>query len=114
MLNLYYFFNLLKLLFIYIIYFINFYYLFNINRITDSNMQQLYLRGMTFCTLILDHILPNGVFGKKSPVDIVGIIRLLKTWKAHNTDNLINALMFMTAHVRDQNVLGFVKKNLWN
>ena len=77
-------------------------------------MQLLYLRGMTFCTLILDHILPNGVFGKKSPVDIVGIIKLLKTWKAHNTDNLVNALMFMTAHVRDQNVLAFVKKNLWN
>ena len=83
-------------------------------RVTDSDMQQLYLRGMTFCVLILDHITPTGVFGKKSSVDIVGVIKLLKTWKAHNTDNLVNALMFMTAHVRDQNVLGFVKKNLWN
>lgn len=81
--------------------------------ISNDSTQQMCLRSMTMCLIILDHITEGGIFTKKSPVDITGCIKLLRSETAHNTDSMLNALRFMTAHVRDANVLPFVKKNLW-
>ena len=82
-------------------------------KVTDSDTQQLYLRTMTACLLVLDHTNESGVFVKKSPVDIVGCIKLLQSWKDHNVDSLMNSLRFMTVHSREPNVQAFVKKSLW-
>lgn len=83
------------------------------NKIADPNTQILCLRSMTASLVILDHITDGGIFTKKSPVDIVSCVKLLQTYKVHNTDGLMNALRFMTVHAREPNVLSFIKKTLW-
>ena len=83
------------------------------NKITNSETQQMCLRSMTMCLIILDHICEGGIFSKKSPVDVVSCVRLLTTWTQHKTEGMQNALRFMTCHVRDPNALPFIKKTLW-
>jgi len=82
------------------------------NKITDPATQELCLRSMTMCLLVLDNICEGGIFSKKSPVDIVSCIKLLQTWTAHSTDSMMNALRFMSQHARDPNALPYVKKAL--
>ena len=45
------------------------------DKITDSDTQLLYLRAMTGTLLILDYTHPNGIFIKKSPVDVKNITK---------------------------------------
>ena len=83
------------------------------NKITDGETQQMCLSSMTMCLIILDHIHEGGIFSKKSPVDVVSCIKLLQSWTQSSTDNMMNALRFMTCHARDPNALPFIKKTFW-
>jgi len=80
-------------------------------KISNAEIQQMCLRSMTMCLVILDHTYPGGIFSKKSPVDVVSCIKLLQTQQ--NTEGMMNALRFMTTHLRDPSALPFVKKTLW-
>ena len=91
----------------------------------SQELRSLCLRAMTASTLMLDHIVDIGVFTKKSPVNIVAIVKLLQSFNAapgaasssagatQTTDHMINALKFTTLHARDPNVLPHIKKTLW-
>jgi len=81
------------------------------NKITKPETQQMCMRSMTMCLVILDHTYPGGIFSKKSPVDIVSCIKLLQGQQ--NAEGMMNALRFMTAHLREPNALPYVKKTLW-
>jgi len=82
-------------------------------KITNGETQQMCLRSMTMCLVILDHTYPTGIFTKKSPVDVVSCIKLLQSWTQHSTDGMMNALRFMTTHLREPTALPFIKKTLW-
>jgi len=81
------------------------------NKIVNADVQQMCLRSMTMCLVILDHTYNGGIFSKKSPVDVVSCIKLLQSQQ--NTDGMMNALRFMTTHLREPNALPFIKKTLW-
>jgi len=81
------------------------------NKIASAELQQMCLRSMTMCLVILDHTYNGGIFSKKSPVDVVSCIKLLQSQQ--NTDGMMNALRFMTTHLREPNALPFIKKTLW-
>ena len=83
------------------------------NKVTNGETQQVCLRSMTMCLIILDHIHEGGIFSKKSPVDVVSCIKLLQSWTQHSTDSMMNALRFMTTHARDPNALPYIKKTFW-
>jgi len=81
------------------------------NKISKPETQQMCLRSMTMCLVILDHTYPGGIFSKKSPVDVVSCIKLLQAQQ--NPEGMMNALRFMTTHLREPNALPYVKKALW-
>jgi len=81
------------------------------NKITKPETQQMCLRSMTMCLVILDHTFNGGIFSKKSPVDVVSCIKLLQA--QDNPEGMMNALRFMTTHLREPNALPYVKKTLW-
>jgi len=81
------------------------------NKISKAETQQMCLRSMTMCLVILDHTYPGGIFSKKSPVDVVSCIKLLQAQQ--NTEGMMNALRFMTTHLREPNALPYIKKTLW-
>jgi len=83
----------------------------NDNKISKPETQQMCLRSMTMCLVILDHTYPGGIFSKKSPVDIVSCIKLLQAQQ--NPEGMMNALRFMTTHLREPNALPYVRKSLW-
>jgi len=81
------------------------------NKISNAETQQMCLRSMTMCLVILDHTYPGGIFSKKSPVDVVSCVKLLQTQQ--NTEGMMNALRFMTTHLREPNALPYIRKTLW-
>jgi len=81
------------------------------SKISNAETQQMCLRSMTMCLVILDHTYPGGIFSKKSPVDVVSCVKLLQAQQ--NTEGMMNALRFMTTHLREPNALPYIKKTLW-
>ncbi|KAH3767277.1 FAM49 family protein [Pelomyxa schiedti] len=71
------------------------------HRFTSNETNMFCLRAMTGATILYDHIAPTGVFTKRSPVNVRGVIQALKTHPEGGTDGLINALRFTTLHLND-------------
>lgn len=60
------------------------------------------LRVLVGLIILYDHVHPNGAFVKTSNIDIKGCVRLLKDQpEEFQTENLLNALRYTTAHLND-------------
>jgi len=72
------------------------------DKFTDRDLNMLCLRAMTAAIILVDHISDNGVFCKRSPINIKSAILILKM-KVDDlgTDGLINALKYTTRHLKD-------------
>jgi len=67
---------------------------------TRQDINLFVARAMTGALVCYDHVDPNGVFGKKSPIRVKNIVLLLK--KDFPQENgLINAIRFSTKHFKD-------------
>eukprot|EP00735_Rhodelphis_limneticus_P013935 TRINITY_DN7900_c0_g1::TRINITY_DN7900_c0_g1_i1::g.23690::m.23690 TRINITY_DN7900_c0_g1::TRINITY_DN7900_c0_g1_i1::g.23690 ORF type:complete len:309 (-),score=54.51,sp/Q8T2H0/FAM49_DICDI/40.82/6e-73,DUF1394/PF07159.7/1.8e-80 TRINITY_DN7900_c0_g1_i1:188-1114(-) len=66
----------------------------------DENTKMLCLRAMTGSAVLFDHIDPQGVFRKNSPVVIKRAIQVLKAQRP-SPDILLNALRFSSKHFKD-------------
>jgi len=67
------------------------------------------LRAMTGSVIIFDHLHIQGAFHKKSPINIKGVITVLKARMGKGTDGLLNALRFTTIHLNDPDTPAAIK-----
>lgn len=68
---------------------------------------------MTGAIILVDHLLPQGAFTKKSPIRIKSCISALKSMNGSiNSGTLINCLRFSTTHLNDEQSMAEVKKML--
>jgi len=76
----------------------------------DTNM--FCLRCMTGAIILYDHLHEQGAFCKRSVINIKGCITVLKGFKGHPTDGLLNALRFTTVHLNDADTPNSIKQLL--
>jgi len=70
---------------------------------TDRELNIYCLRAMTASIILVDHISEEGVFCKKTPVNIRQAIQILKNKvDVYQTTGLINALKYTTKHLNDE------------
>jgi len=70
------------------------------------------LRAMTGAVILFDHIDVVGAFGKRTPINIKGVINVLKAYQTSPTDGLLNALRFTTVHLQDPQTPNHIKQML--
>jgi len=80
----------------------------------DSPVLNMFcLRAMTASIILVDHISEDGVFCRKSPVNIKNAIITLRDKQDELTTNgLINALKYTTKHLNDQETPNTIKNLL--
>jgi len=72
------------------------------NKFEDVSLNIYCLRAMTASIIIVDIIDDNGVFCRKSPINIKNAVLLLREkMDEFGTVGLINALKFTTKHMND-------------
>jgi len=81
-------------------------------RFTNEQTNMFCLRSMTGSVILFDHLHASGAFGKKSPINIRGVITALKSFPGSSTDGLLNALRFTTIHLNDPDTPGSIKQLL--
>lgn len=62
--------------------------------------------------ILVDHLLPQGVFTKKSPIKIKACISLLKESGNNRSDVLLNCIRFSSAHLSDEQTMSDIRKML--
>jgi len=68
----------------------------------DNDLNLFCLRAMTAAIILVDHISENGVFHRRSPVNIKSaIITLRRKQDELQTTGLLNALKYTTRHLND-------------
>jgi len=68
----------------------------------DRNLNIYCLRAMTATIILIDHLNEEGVFSRRSPVNIKSAIQLLKDkTDEFETQGLINSLKYTTRHLQD-------------
>jgi len=68
---------------------------------------------MTAAIILVDHIADDGVFCRKSPVNIKNAIIILRDRQDELTTNgLINSLKYTTKHLNDQDTPNTIKNLL--
>jgi len=84
------------------------------NIFQDSKELNIFcLRAMTAAIILVDHISEEGVFCRKSPVNIKNAIITLRDKQVElNTMGLINALKYTTKHLNDQETPNAIKNLL--
>jgi hypothetical protein len=72
-------------------------------KFTDRDMNIYCLRAMTAAIILCDHISENGVFCRRSPINIRNAVLILKN-KADElgTTGLINSLKYTSKHLKDE------------
>jgi len=84
-----------------------------INKKFSSDQTNMFcLRAMTGAVILFDHVDAQGAFSKKTPVNIRGVINVLKTYTTSPTDGLLNALRFTTVHLQDPQTPNNIKQML--
>jgi len=72
-------------------------------RFNDKQLNIFCLRAMTSAIILVDHISDEGVFCRKTPVNIRQAIGILKAkLDLLQTTGLINALKYTTKHLNDE------------
>jgi len=72
-------------------------------KFTDGELNTFCLRAMTAAIILVDHLSDQGVFYKRSPVNIKQAIAILKAKEDElQTGGLINALKYTTRHLNDE------------
>jgi len=84
------------------------------HKFSSDNTNMFCLRAMTGATILFDHVDQFGAFSKKSPINIKGVINVLKGYHTSPTDGLLNALRFTTIHLNDPQTPNAVKQLLIN
>jgi len=83
------------------------------NIFDNPNLNIFCLRAMTASIILVDHIAVEGVFCRKSPVNIKNAIITLRDKQDELTTNgLINALKYTTKHLNDQETPNTIKNLL--
>lgn len=70
-------------------------------RFQNTQTNLFCLRAMTGCVIMVDHISDTGAFAKKSPINMKGVITVLKGFTDAPVDGLLNALRFNTIHAQE-------------
>lgn len=76
----------------------------------DDKFQLLCM--MSGSIILVDHLLPQGAFTKKSPVRIKPCIQLLKSINNPQSDALLNSIRFTSVHLNDDQSMAEIKKML--
>jgi len=82
------------------------------HKFSSDNTNMFCLRAMTGAVILYDQLDPQGAFCKKSPINIRGVINVLKTYTTSPTDGLLNALRFTTLHLNDPQTPNAIKQLL--
>jgi len=82
------------------------------HKFSSDNTNMFCLRSMTGATILFDHVDAQGAFSKRSPINIRGVINVLKTYPTSPTDGLLNALRFTTIHLNDPQTPNNIKQLL--
>jgi len=79
----------------------------------SAELNTFCLRAMTAAIVLVDHIAEEGVFCRKSPVNIKNAIITLRDKQVElNTTGLLNALKYTTKHLNDQDTPNTIKNLL--
>jgi len=84
------------------------------HKFASDNTNMFCLRAMTGATILFDHVDAQGAFARKSPINIKGVINVLKGYHTSPTDGLLNALRFTTIHLNDPQTPSTIKQLLIN
>jgi len=84
----------------------------NNKKFTSDQTNMFCLRAMTGAVILFDHVDVLGAFSKKTPINIRGVINVLKTYQTSPTDGLLNALRFTTVHLNDAQTPNNIKQML--
>jgi len=82
------------------------------HRFASNETNMFCLRVMTGAIILYDHVSELGVFTRRSPVNVIFTVQVLKTYTGAKTDGLINALRFTTVHLADPETPGSIKQLL--
>ncbi|ORX94737.1 DUF1394-domain-containing protein [Basidiobolus meristosporus CBS 931.73] len=69
-------------------------------------------RVMVACTVLYDHINPNGVFSRGSTINVRNVIKAVQTQGARCKDTLLCALRFNSKHLNDEDTPKQIKAML--